>query len=153
MRILLPGDVLLYTGRGLYGRLIQIHTWHRIGHVEVAIGHGQSVASRDGIGVNQYDLRMKDLARVLRPKVPFDLPAAMRWFEQGAKGQPYGWGDLLQFVGIPVQAPGIVCSPFATLFLRAGGVPIFNTEQAELIAPFEFELSELMTDVTEGVTT
>ncbi len=137
-----PGDVLLYRGSGVYGWLIRLKTWHPIGHVEVYVGDRQSAASRDGKGVNIYPLRMDGLAYVLRPIEPFDLAAALRWYEREAKGLPYGWLDLLQFVGQNVNRKGVVCSPFATQLLRAGGIPIFNDEPAEKIAPFQFLTSE-----------
>lgn len=147
---LLPGDVLLYKGTGLYGRIIRLKTWHSEGHVEVYAGGGISVASRDGRGVDSYPFRDRDLIHVLRPTVPFDGHAAFTWFRT-MRGTRYGWLDLFQFVGVNINAKGIVCSPFATLYLRAGGVPIFNTEQAEKIAPFQFLTSELLRPV-EGIT-
>lgn len=140
------GDVLLYRGTGLYGRLIALKTWHPVGHVEISLGGGRSVASRDGKGVGEYDHRAKDLYAVLRPNVPFDAAAARRFFRKW-QGTLYGWLDLLNFIGMNVDANGIVCSPFATRYLRAGGVPVFNTEPAEKIAPFQFLLSELLDQI------
>lgn len=145
--ILLPGDVLLYGAKGFYGKIIAIKTWHGIGHVEVFIGGGFSVASRDGQGVGRYDARLLDIKHVLRPTVPFDLTKALAWFFTDANGQPYGWWDLLHFIGIAKDGQGMVCSPFATEFLRAGGVPIFNNEPAIKVAPFMFLLSEFLKEV------
>lgn len=146
------GDVLLYRPTGLFGRLIAVKTWHPISHVEVSIGHGRTVASRDGLGVGQYPQRDAQLAHVLRPTRPINLAAAMAYFDR-VNGQPYGWLDLLAFLGASVDGPGIVCSPFATAFLRAGGLPIFRTEDARKIAPFQFLLSELLMDVSATVGT
>ena len=148
---LLPGDVLLYKPKGLYGWIIRVHTWHAIAHVEIAMGLGVSAASRDGIGVNYYPTRTEDLAAVLRPKPFFDLAAARRYVD-AMKGTPYGWFDLLNFVGVNVDQRGIVCSPFVTEVLRHGGVPVFNAEPSRLIAPFQFQESELLQDVTQAVT-
>ena len=142
-----PGDVLLYRPTGVFGRVIAVKTWHRISHVEVALSASESVASRDGIGVGRYAHRSQDLAHVLRPRLPVDLAVALRWFTT-VEGQPYGWLDLLAFIGLKSDGPGMVCSPFATEFLRAGGLPIFNGEPARYVAPFEFLLSELLMDVT-----
>lgn len=141
------GDVMLFTASGLYGRIIALKTWHPISHVEVYVGDGQSAASRDGKGVGLYPVRSADLAYVLRPTVPFQSSAALYWFYKEANGLPYGWADLLRFVGLKVNTRGLVCSPFATLLLRAGAVPIFNREDAELIAPFQFLTSELLAEV------
>lgn len=139
--ILLPGDVLLYKPGNIYARVIAVKTWHPISHVECYIGNGKSVASRDGIGTGTYPVRMADLVTVCRAKVPFDLPKALAWFA-AQPHRPYGWLDLLQFIGWNITAPGIVCSPFVTEFLRAGGLDPFNGEPAAKIAPFEFELAD-----------
>lgn len=144
-----PGDVLLYNGSGLYSWIIRIKTWHATSHVEVYVGDGQSVASRDGIGVGLYTSRSDGLTHVLRPTVPFQYKAAMDWFYRHANKQPYGWLDLLAFVGMTRDHPGMVCSDFATQFLRAGGVPVFNQEPSRQIAPFQFLTSELLKDVTD----
>lgn len=149
--LLVPGDVLLYPAKGLYGKIIALKTWHAIGHCEIYIGHGYSVASRDGVGVGRYHARLNDVKHVLRPKRPFDLTKALAWFYTSANGQPYGWLDLLHFIGISRNGRGMVCSPFCADFLRAGGIPVFNQEPAIKIAPFQFLLSEELTDVTQAV--
>lgn len=145
-----PGDVLLYAPRGFYGWIIRLKTWHRVSHCEIVIGQHYVAASRDGIGVGKYPLRTDGLIAVLRPKVPFDLPAAARYIES-MLGTPYGWGDLLAFFGASKDYQGIVCSPFVTEALRAGGVPVFNHEPANAVAPFMFLDSELLLDVTQAV--
>ena len=83
--LLKEGDCLLYKPSGIFGWIISIKTWHAIGHCEGflgtdLIGRRWSVASRDGLGVNTYELRTKDLALVLRPIQPFDQTAALAWF-------------------------------------------------------------------------
>ena len=135
-----PGDVLLYKAKGLFGWLITRKTWHNIGHVEVYVGDGQSVASRDHQGTGKYPLRLSELMYVCRPKRHFDCAKALAWFE-AQPHQPYGWFDLLSFTGWNVDGKGIVCSPFATTFIRAGGLDPFNGEPAIKIAPFQFALS------------
>lgn len=142
-----PGDVLLYPASSLFGKLIALKTWHSISHVEVFIGAGESVASRDGKGVARYSARLGDVKHALRPTQPVDLSAALRWFNANAAGQPYGWFDLLAFVGVTKDGPGMVCSSFATQFLRAGGLPIFRDEPPNRVAPFQFLTSELLRPV------
>lgn len=144
---LLPGDVLLYRPTSFFGWAIRIKTGSPVSHVEVYVGGGESVASRDGIGVNRYPLRTSALTHVLRPNVPFDLPAALYWFAQH-KGEPYGILDLLDFFSLNVDGPGMVCSPCATSFLRAGGVHVFGGFPAIRISPRDFLTSELLQDVT-----
>ena len=142
-----PGDVLLYKPSGLFGRLIALKTWHALSHVEVYVGAGQSVASRDGQGVDRYPLRTDKLAHVLRPTVDIDLSAGLRWFEREARGLPYGWWDLGSFVGLTHDGHGMVCSPFATAFLRNCGMPIFNKEPINVIAPCDFLQTNLLAEV------
>jgi len=140
-----PGDVLLYAaGHDFFSWAIRLKTWHPVSHVEVSIGGGESVASRNGIGVNRYPTRYDGLAYVLRPTVPFQRGAALDWFTRHAKGLPYSWIDLANFLGVNIDKRGMFCSEFATLVLRAGGVPVFNAEPAIKVAPCEFLLSELL---------
>jgi uncharacterized protein YycO len=132
-----PGDCLLYKPTGIFGHIIAIKTWHRIAHVEVYNGNQTSWASRDGAGVSRYGLRMAGLVYVLRPDQVLDLKAARDWAET-QRGAPYGWLDLLNFMGVRVDLKGIVCSPFVTLFYRHGGWNIFPIDDANRIAPFQF---------------
>ena len=131
------GDILLYKPVSFYGRLIAVKTWHSISHVEIYDGSYRSLASRDGQGVGRYPLRMDQLAYVLRPTVPLDFDKGHVWFD-GMNGTPYGWLDLLAFVGLNVNAKGIVCSPFAAGYLRACGWNVFPSDPIEKIAPFQF---------------
>jgi hypothetical protein len=149
--LLRAGDVLLYRPSSIFGWAIRIKTGSPCSHVEVAVGAGFSVASRDGIGVNRYPLRLDHLGWVLRPNVPFYLGPAMDWFDKH-KGEPYGWLDLLDFFSATIDGPGMVCSPCATNFLRAGGVRVFGSFPAIRVSPRDFLTSEYLTDVTAMVT-
>jgi hypothetical protein len=151
-----PGDVLLYRPTGLFGKLIALKTWHKVGHCETYIGAfgdlpAAAAASRDGKGVHIYPLRTKDLFRVCRPNVPLDLEKALVWYHTVA-GEPYGWKDLLCFLGLEVDGRGMVCSPFCARFQRAGGVNGFGSEPSQKIAPFQFDVSPTYDDwtVTDG---
>jgi hypothetical protein len=141
-----PGDVLLYKPKGIFGRMIALKTWHNIAHVEIYMGSGISVAARDGLGVNYYPLRTEQLVHVLRPEIPFDIEAADQYIAS-VLGQPYGWLDLLRFIGFNVNGKGMICSTLATNVLRAGHVAIFNDESADDVAPFQFMLSEVLSEV------
>jgi hypothetical protein len=135
-----PGDVLLYQAKGVYGWIIRFHTGHPIAHVECYIGNGRSVASRDGKGTGNYELRLDGLVTVCRPRVPYNLQAGLAWLQRTGH-RPYGWLDLAQFADLPFNTNGIVCSPFVTEFARACGYDPFNGEPAEKVAPFMFETS------------
>lgn len=171
-----PFDVLLYRPTGIFGRLIKFHTGYNISHVEVFVGRKPiaaldprildtldataggprvySTASRDGKGVDFYPLRLDgSLAYVLRPKAP--IPTGLQMlataFAQSMRGTPYGWIDLIDFCGYPVNGRGIVCSPYATVVLRQAGIDIFNGVQPRLVAPYLFRTSERLTTIyTDG---
>ena len=132
-----PGDIMLYRPSSLFGALISVKTWHRISHVEVYDGDKCSLASRDGLGVARYPARLDHLAYVLRATQRLDIAKGRAYFERW-KGMPYGWLDLLNFVGVPVNAKGIVCSPFAAGYLRAAGWDVFPEDPIEKVAPFQF---------------
>lgn len=137
-----PGDVLLYRPVGIFGLAIAVKTWHRIAHIEIYVGNGQSVASRDGLGTGVYPLRLSQLAVVCRPLVPLDVTGALDRFKQKPH-RPYGWLDLVQFIGVDVDSGGIVCSPFGDEFIRDEGlIDFLNCEEKAKVAPFEFMLDQ-----------
>jgi hypothetical protein len=148
-----PGDILLYGGRDLVSRLIQFRTWSDVSHIEIYVGDGRSVASRNGIGVNKYPLRIAGLRRVYRSKQRlmlhgfFDFEKSMAWFAT-VSGKPYGWADLLRFYLINVRTQGLICSEFADLFFRNGGLPLFNTNYPEgAVCPGDYEkISDLLVE-------
>lgn len=128
-----PGDVLLYRPRGLFGWLIAVKTWSRWAHVEVYDGGGYSLASRDGIGVGRYPLRLDGLGEVYRLRVGCNWFAARAWFES-VKGQPYDWWGLLAFASAKWQGRDngkMFCSEFAARLLRWA---IGNGATAEALA-------------------
>lgn len=142
---LLPGDCLLYKPTGLFGALIRLKTWHAISHVEIYAGQGKSWASRDGLGVDLYPYREEQFAAALRPaQGSFNYQQAEAW-AQTKVGTPYGWAQLLLFIGLPIHGSGLFCSEFATQFYRAGGLDPFAGEDAQAVAPFEFLICPLFT--------
>ncbi len=142
-----PGDNLLYKPKGFYGHLIAMKTWHNIAHCECYVGNGQSVASRDGIGVGLYPLREAQLAYILRPQDPILLALAMDKFRRVYQGQGYDYMGLLRFAWrAPISKIRFenkqFCSEFLTRFDRDMGLTeLFNGEDADAIAPFQFLLA------------
>lgn len=126
--ILQPGDAIIYAGHNVFDLLISFRTAIWASHIEIYIGDGKSVASRNGIGTGIYRLRLNDLKYVLRPSQPFDVTKAMAWF-RSIHPMPYGWWELLNcLVPWEVNASGLFCSQFATLFYRAAAFFPFNQE-------------------------
>jgi hypothetical protein len=124
-----PGDHLLYSPCDWAGRITSFKTWSPAVHIEIYIGNGQSVASRNGLGVNRYPLRTAQLVAVLRPNASLDMARAMAWFSEpfqaycsmGVQGRPYGWATLARFYNIHLNSVGWICSEFAAMFDVAGG--------------------------------
>src|ERR1019366_4614963 len=117
-----PGVMLLYWSEDAIDRIIGVKTGYRIAHVEHYAGAGQSVASRNGIGVNIYPLRLEGLVMVREPVGAFDFAAALAYF-QTVKGQPYDWEGLLTFTSLTTEGEEgkQFCSEFSINFLRGGG--------------------------------
>lgn len=139
-----PGDVLLFARDGWYNRLIQMKTWSRVSHVEIALGevYGQpwTVASRNGKGVDVYPLDETGLDCVLRPIAHFHQAHAREWFAK-VRGQGYDWFGLLAFASAKFQGREngkMFCSEFAARYLRHGGVDAFRGADADAIAPSDF---------------
>lgn len=149
-RILTPGDVLLYRPTGFFGKLIALKTWSDVSHVEVYIGDGRSVASRDGKGVGNYPFRDTELMYVLRPQAHFNLARAMNWFKT-VDGQGYDWLGLLVFENLrrTGRSDKMWCSNFAARFMRAGlpaDFHLFGTNlDADKVAPSTFLSSPNLT--------
>ena len=147
------GDLLLYSGKGVFSRIIQIKTWSKISHCEVYDGLGWSVASRDRIGVGRYQLRIDGLAAVLRPKGIFKPSRAHAWFRT-VDGQKYDWIGLLSFMDAKRQGKENwrqFCSEFAVRYLRAGGIePFTSYTDADSVAPGEFLKSQAFTKTWEA---
>ncbi|MDP2319551.1 MAG: hypothetical protein Q8O42_09475 [Acidobacteriota bacterium] len=124
------GDVLLYSGSGLFAWGIKVKTWSQFSHVEVYDRVGTTVASRDGKGVNRYLFNEKNLRAILRPKQPpiLDLERGRAWFRTEAIGQPYDWLGLFAFFSARAQGSmkrAMFCSEFQSRFFKKCGYALF----------------------------
>ena len=137
--VLKPGDSLLYSTPDITDFIIEFGTGGPVAHIEKYVGPMRSVASRNGLGVAEYPLRLDGLVAVLRPAV-FDLDAAMAWFRT-VNGDGYDWIGLTNAFtpGITEVPKHLFCSAFGTLFDRAGGFNSFHPDcPADKIWPVEF---------------
>jgi cell wall-associated NlpC family hydrolase len=139
---LIAGDILLYATKDLVDDVIEWKTSADVAHVELYVGDGKSWASRNGIGVNAYDFRSQGLMRVRRPKVAFNLAKAQPWFDSKEKGQPYGFGDILENAGVDVVMNGEDCSHFVKDAMEQGDAPQFDPSfSGPKTTPRDFETS------------
>jgi hypothetical protein len=139
LKLLLPGDLLLYRSNRVVGRVIQLKTSSKVTHCEIYVGHGRTIASRDGIGVDTFDFNPDKLAMILRPISPVDMAAMMHWHVTEAKGQGYDWvGLVLGFVARKWgrENKKMWCSEHTTRAYRRGGVKPFRDKvDADSIHP------------------
>jgi hypothetical protein len=142
--ILQPGDAILYFRRDFFDWIIALKTWTKVAHVEIYRGAQKSYASRNGIGVDIFPLRLEGVAAVARPKQPLDWLSADKWFETEARGQPYDWLGLLCFTLARRRGERkkMFCSEFATRFYRAAGLAPFDPRwPADHVPPSFFLVS------------
>lgn len=135
---------MLYSEPSLVDWIIRVKTWSDVAHVEVYIGDGKSVASRNGIGVNKYALRKQGLAYVLRPKAFVDMDVGLVWFNQDARGEKYDWLGLICFTLAVKQGSlnKMFCSEFAKRFYDESNFPALHSKwDADKTAPGNFLMS------------
>lgn len=138
----MPADILVYTGWSVFDIAIRVKTGSFAVHVERYQGGGYSLASRNGKGVAKYPLRISGLAYVLRPKTKPHMDWGLRWFYEDANGKPYGFTDLLEFYGIKIPSPGLICSEFVAMLFDAEGTPLFSPHwDRGAISPRDFLLA------------
>ena len=133
---------MLYFERSSFvDRIISIKTGYYLSHIEVYVGSGLSVASRNGIGVNRYPLRIAGLVCVRRPTGIVDMDSAMKWFQSDAIGQGYDFKGLLCFWLAVKQGSWKkqFCSEFALRWYRHARIHPLNPKvKADRTAPCEF---------------
>ncbi len=140
---LLPGDILLYADHSFVDWCIKLRCWSDVAHVEIYLENGLSTASRNGLGVNFYPLRLDGLRYVRRPVVPFGLVAA-RTYAAKMRGTPYGYADLGRFYLLNLPTKGLICSQYGDLLLRAGHVIAFAEDYpAGAVSPRDFRVTSL----------
>lgn len=147
-KLLLPGDILLFDRRGLFNYIIKLKRGEKFSHCENYIGGNDTVASRNGLGVARYALKLDGLAAIYRvkPNIPLDVTAGMKWFNStdatGRKlidGQKYDWVGLLSFTFAQFQGrenAKMFCSEFTMRFMRHCGIELFNSDtDADAVSP------------------
>lgn len=150
---LLPGDVLLYGSSGsLIDWSIQAKTGGIHTHVEVWEGNGNSVASRNGIGVNRYPFREAQLITVRRSIQGFNQELATKYF-LSVYGDGYDWIGLSAFWNIVTEdmPHKLFCSSFVRNYLRAGLVETFNPNiNSVKISPWDLNKTPVLKTIWEN---
>jgi uncharacterized protein YycO len=130
--MLAPGDILLYSGKGVFSALIKWRTWSHISHAEIYVGNGTTWTSRDGKGSNFYPFSDAHLAVVMRPlpECQGDLVKGIAWAKQHC-GKPYDFKGLMAFSVLRRKAyteDKFFCSEAVIRFAREAGCELFNAE-------------------------
>ena len=135
LQILRPGDHLLYSGKGIWSRLIKVKTWSRFSHIEIYIGNGKAISARSE-GVNYFNFDEKNLTCILRPESFIDIQKANAWFES-VRGQKYDYWGLLRFFTLGKQSlDKQFCSEVCLRYDRTGGFfPFSGMIDADLVSP------------------
>lgn len=139
-----PGAFLLYNTPGDLVDEIITRTGPAA-HVEFYEGNGQSLASRNGVGVDRYPYRKEGLIGILYPKTGWNslddyVKAFTTWFET-VKGDGYDWKGLEGFVvdSVTQSQAHWFCSAFASKGSEMAGFPLFNPMwSCSLITPSDF---------------
>ncbi len=140
-KILKPGMLLLYEASSLFGYAIAAFSGSRISHIEMFKGNGISYASRDGIGVDEYQLRLNNLALVLESVEPLDMDRVAKGFA-GKRGHRYDNATILKHAtfGLVGGKPmAEVCSEVQAYLVRVGGLErAFGDKQPDEVKPSDF---------------
>lgn len=116
---LVPGDAILYSSNSVIDTIIEEKTGGIAAHVEIYVSEGQSIASRNGIGVGQYATRTDSVVAILRPTASLDLVSGIHWFDS-VNHDGYDWVGLLNFfTPFDIVVPHkLFCSAFGVEFYR-----------------------------------
>lgn len=156
--ILQPGDSILYRPSNLVGVIIAVKTWSWTSHIEGYVGNGRAIGARIE-GVDEYPVRNdKYASRILRPVAPFDLAAAMEWFNSEAKGDKYSVTGLFSFFAPKFGSAGDhfnyraeFCSQLVDMWYIHGGFhPFSESWPAKKTAPAQFLQTPLMRTVWQS---
>lgn len=71
LRLLLPGDILVYSGSGFFSRLIKWKTYSEWTHVAVYLGNGLQREFKEGAGAQEVPFRIQNLAMIRRRLSPW----------------------------------------------------------------------------------
>jgi len=141
------GDILLYNTTSLINEVIDWKTGDLVAHVEIYVGGGQSVASRNGIGVGQYPFRPDGLVKVRRPVVPLNYEFAGNWFNH-IKGMQYDYEGLLACFNMDKTDGSFICSTFASMYFKIGKSPMFADDYLDAkVVPRDFVVTRMATTI------
>ena len=154
LKILQPGDLLIYSGTGLFSRLIKFKTASEWTHVAVYIGGGKQREFREARDAEEVDLRIENLALVRRPKCPWDRAKSDEYWEE-VKEQKYDYIGILWSFYARVQGRNnnkMFCSEYVVRDARAatGCSPMSEETDADAVTPEDLGKTVAYTTIWMG---
>ncbi len=131
LRILQPGDVLIYSGTGFFSRLIKLKTGSEWTHVAVYIGNGLQREFKEGVGAQEVPFRSENLGSIRRPLCVWDRTKSDGFWDE-IKDQGYDYLGL--FWSFYARKQGrknfkMFCSEYVTRdAVRSTGCPAVSEE-------------------------
>lgn len=93
LSLLKPGDMLVYSSDGFFGKAIKFKTASEFTHVAVYIGNGEQREFKEGKGAQQVPFRSLNLVAIKRPYGKWDKEKSDQLWEE-VKTQTYDYVGL-----------------------------------------------------------
>ena len=134
LQVLQPGDMLVYSSQGLFGRAIKFKTSSEFTHVAVYIGDGRQREFKEGVGAQEVPLRPTNLVIVKRPYGTWDRRKSDQfWAEVKHQGYDYiglFWSFYARKVGR--NNDKMFCSEYyARDYAISVGAPLLFAEEVD----------------------
>lgn len=98
LKLLQPGDLLIYSGSGFFSRLIKLKTYSEWTHVAIYLGGGKQREFREGAGAQEVPFRTQNLGMIKRRYGVWSRERSDEYWEE-VKDQGYDyWGLILGFL-------------------------------------------------------
>lgn len=140
LKVLSPGDMLVYSSHGLFGWLIKKKTYSDYTHVAVYIGGGKQREFREWNGAQEVPLRIKDLVMVRSPKGSWSRAKSDELWNK-VKDQGYDYlGLFWSFIAVRSGASNkrMFCSEYYARdhAYSVDGEPLFSEDtDADRVSP------------------
>lgn len=154
LKILQPGDMIVYSGTGFFSRLIKFKTASEWTHVSVYIGGGKMREFKEARGAQEVDVRIENIALIRRPKCPWDREKSDQFWHE-VKDQKYDYLGLLWSFYARKQGRmnnKMFCSEFFTRDARSStGCPAVSEEtDADAVTPEDLGKTVAYTTIWMG---
>ena len=145
LRMLQPGDLLIYSGTGWISRLIKFKTSSEWTHAAVYIGGGMVREFRENHGPQEVPFETKNLGEIRRPRCAWDREKSDLLWKEVKEWEYDYWGLIRSFYGRKqnVANKKMWCSEYAAAdcFRATGCRPVSDETPFDAIAPKDLSQS------------